>query len=358
MWCLPVAPRPYPDELLSSWLGRVACRYGLRADELAGRFRRRPWTAARGADRRHGAERRQDRAVARVCRVDPERLRRLALTRRYPDRPRSWFGREGPECAAVARISAGVPRLFRRRSGGRARRVPAGGLEARRALRLLVAQEALSPTVAHMAAAGFRWLSPPRRARSACLRAVRAKSRRWGRGGRPAAQDQAVIEAVLYTERRIADRVDSGRSLGVEAAIAALWAPLDHPSAARPVLALWFEEPAGDALRGPACGRRAGAARRADFLAGRDLAALQDVYGAELMIDGATPAAVRLARRAARGSSPLRSAAAGRTVPRGSSARAPGGRLPRMAREILAHPEKWIAAAGCQGGRARASGAA
>jgi len=33
---LPVAPRPYRDELLSSWLGRVACRYGLDAEGLVG----------------------------------------------------------------------------------------------------------------------------------------------------------------------------------------------------------------------------------------------------------------------------------------------------------------------------------
>jgi len=33
---LPVAPRPYRDELLSSWLGRVACRYGLDAAGLVG----------------------------------------------------------------------------------------------------------------------------------------------------------------------------------------------------------------------------------------------------------------------------------------------------------------------------------
>ncbi|MUO73518.1 TniQ family protein, partial [Agrobacterium vitis] len=35
---LPVAPRPYRDELLSSWLVRVACRYGLTARELVGHF--------------------------------------------------------------------------------------------------------------------------------------------------------------------------------------------------------------------------------------------------------------------------------------------------------------------------------
>ena len=33
---LPVAPRPYRDELLSSWLGRVACRYGFDAEGLVG----------------------------------------------------------------------------------------------------------------------------------------------------------------------------------------------------------------------------------------------------------------------------------------------------------------------------------
>ena len=35
---LPVAPRPYRDELLSSWLGRVACRYGFDAEDLVGAF--------------------------------------------------------------------------------------------------------------------------------------------------------------------------------------------------------------------------------------------------------------------------------------------------------------------------------
>ena len=32
---LPVAPRPYRGELLSSWLARVACRYGLTHQALA-----------------------------------------------------------------------------------------------------------------------------------------------------------------------------------------------------------------------------------------------------------------------------------------------------------------------------------
>lgn len=31
---LPVAPRPFRNELMSSWLARVACRYGLEGRDL------------------------------------------------------------------------------------------------------------------------------------------------------------------------------------------------------------------------------------------------------------------------------------------------------------------------------------
>lgn len=80
---LPVAPRPYRDELLSSWLARVACRYGLTAPELAGYF------APEGNglssplsidDRVPVAD--QASVWARACGVDPDRLHRLALSRR------------------------------------------------------------------------------------------------------------------------------------------------------------------------------------------------------------------------------------------------------------------------------------
>ncbi|MGA9600256.1 MAG: TniQ family protein, partial [Methylocystis sp.] len=69
---LPVAPRPFRDELLSSWLGRVGCRYGLAATELA------------GAAIDDAAPPQEDIACwARTCGVDPERLSRLALSRRH-----------------------------------------------------------------------------------------------------------------------------------------------------------------------------------------------------------------------------------------------------------------------------------
>jgi hypothetical protein len=77
---LPVAPRPYRDELLSSWFGRVACRYGLDARSLS--------EALADATKAHAPptlvddvvpEPEQIRVLALLCGVDPARLRRLAL---------------------------------------------------------------------------------------------------------------------------------------------------------------------------------------------------------------------------------------------------------------------------------------
>jgi len=85
---LSVAPRPYRDELLSSWLARVACRYGLTAQALVG------WLADDGEspspfrsldDRLPAAE--QVRQWSRACGVDPERLHLMSLSRRHPQRP-------------------------------------------------------------------------------------------------------------------------------------------------------------------------------------------------------------------------------------------------------------------------------
>ena len=85
---LPVAPRPFREETLSSWLGRVACRYGLDAPALAAALQPgqpelpiddvapdlvalKAWATASGAD--------------------PGRLRRLTLCDRYPERTRGDF---------------------------------------------------------------------------------------------------------------------------------------------------------------------------------------------------------------------------------------------------------------------------
>lgn len=89
---LPVAPRPFWDELLSSWVARVAAHYGAEPIELM------VYLAGQGG-RDAGARQVDDvapdmellRLWARACRIDPERLRRRSLAFRYPDRPQDWF---------------------------------------------------------------------------------------------------------------------------------------------------------------------------------------------------------------------------------------------------------------------------
>jgi hypothetical protein len=95
---LPVAPRPYRDELLTYWLERVACRYGLVVEQLASPLvfndavAPRPW-----AINATGWTIDQTRLWAQACGLDPARLQRLALAERYPRRSLAWFTNEGPE---------------------------------------------------------------------------------------------------------------------------------------------------------------------------------------------------------------------------------------------------------------------
>ena len=100
---LPVAPRPYRDELLSSWLGRVACRYGLDAASLVGALAADGEGAARGIPIDDAAPPREDIVSwAQACGVDPARLSRLTLARRRPGRPKAWFSSQGPPWAPTA----------------------------------------------------------------------------------------------------------------------------------------------------------------------------------------------------------------------------------------------------------------
>jgi hypothetical protein len=94
---LPVAPRPYPDELISSWVDRVSCRYGLS---------RTAWLAALPPSLPSGsASRRLDwqadpadlAVLGEACRIDPGLLRRLDLAEMHPAWPRHWFSWAGYE---------------------------------------------------------------------------------------------------------------------------------------------------------------------------------------------------------------------------------------------------------------------
>lgn len=90
---LPVAPLSYPDELTSSWIGRVACRYGMTEGGLIAALRDR-WpngTTACRIDWR--ADSGDLAALAVACRVDPEVLRQRALT--ATGWPRCWFAWDG-----------------------------------------------------------------------------------------------------------------------------------------------------------------------------------------------------------------------------------------------------------------------
>ncbi|PHR91924.1 MAG: hypothetical protein COA69_09750 [Robiginitomaculum sp.] len=87
---LPVAPRPFRDELLSSWVARVACRYGLEARDLT------QCLAERGSDKLPPFDditpnQDQIRQWARACRIDPMRLQRLSLAYRHSKRAQLWL---------------------------------------------------------------------------------------------------------------------------------------------------------------------------------------------------------------------------------------------------------------------------
>jgi hypothetical protein len=79
---LPIAPRPIAGELLSSWQGRVACRYGLSGDELAVRLGARSagGPLAQFADRDFAPSAAELAAWARGCRLSEDFLRAMALS--------------------------------------------------------------------------------------------------------------------------------------------------------------------------------------------------------------------------------------------------------------------------------------
>lgn len=87
---LPIAPRPEDDELLSSWQGRVACRYGLIHDDVS------RWLGVlrddrllKFADRDFAPSTEPVLAWATACRLSERSVQDLTLSSR--SRPRSWY---------------------------------------------------------------------------------------------------------------------------------------------------------------------------------------------------------------------------------------------------------------------------
>lgn len=293
---LPVAPRPFQDELLSSWMARVAARYGLLAPAL---------TACLVGQGR-GAEPLRPvndiapnsellRLWARACRVDPARLTRLALASRHPERPRRWLLERPsvPVCLGCfdADVAAGCD----------------GYLRSDWRLAEHVACPAHGEMLRDRCPVCSGHLRVTFRMRSGLLRPFCRKcdALLTGRGGERWHPSEAGFAAgVLDLQRRVQGIVRGApdRRASLEQMIRALWAPLDRVDAARPVLALWFDEPRWN------CPFEARVAVNSDapfqLLSVRwralTLVALGDLFGAALVFDAEMPEeALRLFSRAA-----------------------------------------------------------
>lgn len=344
---LPVAPRPYRDELLSSWMARMACRYGLTAQEMAGCFGGEGNSSSSPTSIDDSAPATdQTRVWARACGVDPDRLHRLSLSWRFPHRSREWYLNRGPEWSPST-VTGSTPVclacLDADRSNGRDGCLRASWMFAELCICPLHGQLLIDRCLSchrHLSVA-FRMIDG--RAGPVCGYCNLILTGRGGEGSRP--PDRNLVRAAFAVQQRITESVDHEKSdhALIEKALATLWAPLDHPGAARPVLALWFNE-AG--WRCPYDVRHAvGAKTPLGQLAMRwrlvTLLALNDVFGTRLGADGElTAAAAHLVQRAARRReyvSPPRQRAHVHPQKRSSA------EYERLARHILADP-RWIAA--------------
>ena len=348
---LPVAPRPFRDETLSSWLGRIACRYGLDAPALAACLAAPddPFDAPRPPIDDISPSVGQIALWARAAAVDPARLRRMALAERHPRRPLAWFlNRDlaatlpvmprpsSPVCLACfdADRAAGHDGYCRA-----SWRLPERCVcPAHR--RMLIDQ---CPNCHGRLGVAFRLRE--NRARPVC---ARCESGLEGRGGEDEGFLRDMATALLAMQARIAAAVDQtpmDRSR-LEEIIGALWSPLDDPGASRPVLALWVSE---RGWRAPVEARLAvGQPTPLGLLPvpvrGLTLVAIRDLFGEELMaLEEARERAAWLFRRAApRRPAPAKSPRRPALWPGGERRSPADYRLP--AREILAHPD-WAAAA-------------
>lgn len=235
---LPVVPRPFGDELLSSWMARVAGRYGLEVSELTA------WLARQGIGKQRCQINDSDpdqnllRLWAKACRIDLTRLQRLSLKSRYPDSQRDWVLDGAGDTASVclgcfdADFAAGRDSYMR--------------------LHWKLSEHSVCPAHREMLrdrcpeCSGHLRISNQMRnglMRSFCRKCDGLLT---GRGGEAVDPSTVEFAAGVLDLQRQAGRIVRGeaeRRAALEQAIRTLWAPLDRVDAARPVLALWFDQP-------------------------------------------------------------------------------------------------------------------
>ncbi|MFB9984948.1 TniQ family protein [Mesorhizobium kowhaii] len=326
-------------------MARVACRYGLTAEELAGHFAvdDNCLSSPLAIDDRAPALD-QTRVWAQACGVDPERLQRLALSKRYPRRSRSWYVSAGPEWAPSApprSTPVCVACFAADQAAGRDAYLRAGWMLAERCICPDHGQLLQDRCVSCHRRLSVAFRLRDGRAQPACSCCGLLLADRGGEGGRP---HDALVRAAHAVQQRITASVngENAEQEQFEKALAILWAPLDHPAAARPVLALWFNE-AG--WRCPYDVRHAvGAKTPLGQLPVRwrllTLLALNDIFGADPRVDDTLPpAAAHLVRRAA----PRQIRFSSRR-PSGQALKRSSAEYEGLARQILADP-CWIAAA-------------
>ena len=292
---LPVAPRPFRDELLTSWTARVAARYGAEPFELM-------VFLAGQAGRYAGARQIDDvvpdmgllRLWAKACRIDPERLRRRSLASRYPGRPQGWLLTETvPVCLACfdADVAAGRD-AYLRKNWRLAEQVVCPEHRTMLLDRCPACRSGLRLS--------FRMLNGL--LRPFCHKCDAVLTSGGGETEDPLKADFAAN--VLEIQRQISGIVigGPGRLDRLEHAIRTLWAPLDRDGAARPVLALWYDEPGWNCPyeARAAVGRLAPLQHLSVRWRALTLVILHDLFGADLVPGAVVPeAALVLFRRAA-----------------------------------------------------------
>lgn len=234
---LPVAPRPFSGELLSSWMARVVVRYGLAVPDMT------TWFAGQGreAQPHHLVD---DIAPdpnllwlwARACRLDLARLTSLSLALRYPNRVPTWIlARSGmPVCLGCFEADQAMGRDSYMRSAWRLADYLVCAIH-----RQMLHDRC--PICTAQLRVSFQFRSGL--LRPFCSRCGSLLTSRGGESEHPPDSDFAAGVLDLQRQvKRILQRHDDSR-VRLEHAIRTLWAPLDRVDAARPVLALWFDKP-------------------------------------------------------------------------------------------------------------------